>query len=190
MPSDPPQFKLHEGQLLEAIECLSDGFVILDERRRLVHCNQSYRDLYQPVGAKWQPGTPLEAIARDTAIHCIGIEDEHDVQAWVRARIDAHRAPADFVEQTLRDGRRIRVAEFPMSNGWSVGVRTDISLLRRAERRFTQSRRRMREILDNLPVGVSVKDTELHYLLVNREYERIYGLEGRTTSGHTPSEVK
>ena len=62
---------------------------------------------------------------------------------------------------------------------WSADLRktqdalpAEISEHQRVEEALRASEQRLQDILDNSTAVVSVKDLELRYILVNREYER------------------
>jgi PAS domain S-box-containing protein len=65
----------------------------------------------------------------------------------------------------------------------------DITDRRRAEAERRAAQERMQAIIDNSPTLVIVKDLEQRYLLVNRRWEEICGMEGDDVLGHTSNEV-
>jgi PAS domain S-box-containing protein len=65
----------------------------------------------------------------------------------------------------------------------------DITERRRAEAERRAAQERMQAIIDNSPALVIVKDTEQRYLLVNRRWEEICGVQGDEVLGHTSAEV-
>ncbi len=65
----------------------------------------------------------------------------------------------------------------------------DITERRRAEAERRATQERMQAIIDNSPALVIVKDLEQRYLLVNRRWEEICGLDGEAVLGHTSGEV-
>ncbi|MDJ0942548.1 MAG: PAS domain S-box protein, partial [Kiloniellales bacterium] len=164
-------------RLREAIERLADGFVIFDAEERLVVCNRRYLEIYHPASARWGPGTPLQAAARDAAIHCVGLEAEDEIEAWVQDRVRSHRNPQGWTEQALRGGRWIRVGEFPMPSGGSVGVRTDITELKRAQERARESEMRFRTLIEGSLQGVVVH-RRWKPLYANRASAELLGYEG------------
>ena len=126
--------------LIETVEALGEGFVVFDAEGILVHCNRRYRQMYAPIGESWGVGTSLEQIARDTARHCIGIDDPVALEAWVQARLEAAKDPERQFEQHLANGRWLRVHEVLMSNGYLVGTRSDITELKEQELRLQQAK--------------------------------------------------
>jgi two-component system, cell cycle sensor histidine kinase and response regulator CckA len=65
----------------------------------------------------------------------------------------------------------------------------DITERRRAEAERRAVQERMQAIIDNSPALVIVKDVEQRYLLVNRRWEQVTGLDGSEVLGKTSGEV-
>lgn len=126
--------KVDAGILRDALEDLADGFVLFDQRDDLVLCNRRYLDLYAPASALWLPGTPLATIARDTARLCLGMQDPEEIDRFVQSRVTRFETggSASFL-QNMADGRWIQVNERRLANGWTVGIRTDVSAIKRSE---------------------------------------------------------
>jgi PAS domain S-box-containing protein len=60
---------------------------------------------------------------------------------------------------------------------------------RQAEEALRESEQRLQDIIDNTSAIVSVKDLELRYLLVNREYERRYRVRRDQVRGKTDFDI-
>ena len=60
---------------------------------------------------------------------------------------------------------------------------------RQAEEALRDSERRLQDIIDNTSAIISVKDLELRYLLVNREYERRYQVQRDQVRGKTDFDI-
>ena len=52
-----------------------------------------------------------------------------------------------------------------------------------------ESERRLQAVLDNVPAAVYIKDLRGRYLLVNREYERMFAVTHATVAGKADSEI-
>ena len=65
----------------------------------------------------------------------------------------------------------------------------DITERRRAEAERRAVQERMQAIIDNSPALVIVKDPEQRYLLVNRRWEHVTGLDGGEVLGRTSADV-
>ena len=166
---------LNSEILAQAVEAVSDGFVIFDDEQRLVLCNSRYRELYAPVGHTWGPGTTLATMSRDTATHCLGIA-ECDVDDWVRRRLATHREHSGWVEQGLSSGRWLRVAQFPLANGWTVGLRTDITAVKLSQFEAQESAQRFEDFASAAADWFWETDTEDRYTYVSGGFEARTGV--------------
>jgi len=78
---------------------------------------------------------------------------------------------------------------------WSADLRNqdalpaEISEHQRVEEALRASEQRLQDILDNSTAVVSVKDLELRYILVNREYERRFQVQRDQICGKTDYDV-
>ena len=120
-------------QLITAIESLSDGFVLYDRDDRMVVCNQTYRDIYAISAPAMVPGTPFETILRYGAERGQYADAEGRIDEWVVERLIAHNALQDDLEQELSDGRWLRIVERETPDGGRVGLRVDITALKRQQ---------------------------------------------------------
>jgi len=135
--------------LIDALDVLPDGFVLLNEKQQLVFCNQRYLEIYAPISQTWKNGTTLSKIAQDTARHCIGINAENEIQTWVEQRLTTWGKSDSWVEQQFQNGHWIRIGETILANGWSVGIRTNITALKNAETQQRESEERFRDFAES-----------------------------------------
>jgi PAS domain S-box-containing protein len=70
-----------------------------------------------------------------------------------------------------------------------VGTTLDITERKRAEQELRQAEEHIRAILGYSPNWIFLKDTEGRYLLVNREIERVFGINQEQIKGKTDSEI-
>ena len=180
----------HEAALLrQAVEALTDGFVLFDADQRLVLCNERYREIYRPVGARWAPGTHLRQVAEDTARHCVGLTEDDAVGRWVEGRLEAASRPGPWVGQRLSDGRWIRVGEVRLANGWTVGVRTDITDLKGAQEAHRSSDARFRDFAESAVDWFWELDENLRFSFVSERFRDLTGLDPRMLLGRTLEEA-
>jgi two-component system, cell cycle sensor histidine kinase and response regulator CckA len=137
--------QLHEAQatLNDAVESISEAFVIYDSEDRFVLCNEAHRRLFPQSRDLLAPGVPFEALLRGGVaagqyLAAIGREEE-----WIAEHLERHRRPSGAIEQFLTDGRWLLITERRMRNGGTAGLRIDITRLKATE---TQ----LREISDRL----------------------------------------
>ena len=144
-------------QLQAAIEALPHGFVLYDADDRLVICNRRYRELYQASAPAIVPGTRFEDILRYGAERGQYIEAIGAVEEWIAERLRAHRQGRSL-EQRLGDGRHLAVTEQRMADGSTVGIRIDVTELRRAQEALEASEQRFRSIAEVTVDAIIVVD--------------------------------
>jgi two-component system, LuxR family, sensor kinase FixL len=70
-----------------------------------------------------------------------------------------------------------------------TGIVRDITDRKRSEEALRASEQRLLAIVDNTTALIFIKDLELRYLLVNHEYERLFGVERDQIRGKTDFDV-
>jgi signal transduction histidine kinase/CheY-like chemotaxis protein/HAMP domain-containing protein len=121
------------ARLLDAIESISEGFCLYDIEDRLVLANRKYNELYPELAAYRVEGARFEDIIRLAADRGLVPEAQGHVDEWVAGRLAHHRNPSGVIEQKLRDGRWIRISKRRTSDGGTVSVFSDISVLKERE---------------------------------------------------------
>jgi signal transduction histidine kinase/CheY-like chemotaxis protein len=122
--------KAARDELAIAIEAIPEGFAYFDAEDRLVLCNRQYRELigdFVEIGARYEDLVG-EGVARGTYP-----EAQDDPAAWIAARLNQHRVPSGPVEIALVGERWMRIDERSTPDGGIVGIRTDITDLKRRE---------------------------------------------------------
>ncbi len=122
-----------DERLRDAIESISEGFVLYDAEERLVLCNSKYREFYPMIADVLKPGGHLEDIVRAAAERGQIIQAIDDVDGWIRERLIQYRSARGTQEQHLSDGRWLVASERKTREGGIVGVRTDLTERKRAE---------------------------------------------------------
>ncbi|NNE53272.1 MAG: ATPase [Sulfitobacter sp.] len=124
--------RIAERQLSIGIEALDHGFVMFDPERRLVAFNNKYKQLaggsgMVRVGARYED--IVKANLRKGLIpDAVGREDE-----WYENWSKRLECKSSDNEQVLADGRLIRAYDRPMEDGSVVGLRIDITDLKKAQ---------------------------------------------------------
>ncbi|EPX83026.1 hybrid sensor histidine kinase/response regulator [Salipiger mucosus] len=129
-------------RMWSAIEELPDGFVIYDSDDRLLMCNAPYRRLYATSAPAIVPGAGFEDILRYGLAQGQYPEAEGREEAWLEERLEKHRGASQEIEQQLDDGRWLRVLERPLTDGGRVGLRIDITDMKRTQEELDQARQR------------------------------------------------
>ncbi len=131
--SDISELKRAETQLADAIESISDGFVLYDRDHRLVLCNSRFRDFHAEIGHLLVPGMAFADILRASIAGKLVDVAPGEVEAWLTER--EQMMPANgSTELRLADGRWLRTAERRTADGGLVGIATDITALKQQQR--------------------------------------------------------
>lgn len=70
-----------------------------------------------------------------------------------------------------------------------IGMDRDVTEQRRAQDKAIQAEQRMQEMIDNSPAVISMKDLKGRYLMVNRGFEDLFGLERKDVLGFTDHQL-
>jgi two-component system cell cycle sensor histidine kinase PleC len=130
-----------DHRIREAIETISEAFVVCDDQDRIVVCNSKFRELNgldeeaAQAGSKYQDALATAAGAR-----------------VIDGRVLAARMPdgARDLEVELADGRWLKISERQTDCGGFVSVGTDITALKRHETQLTNSEQRLRASVADL----------------------------------------
>jgi two-component system cell cycle sensor histidine kinase PleC len=129
---------LADQRLREAIEAISEAFVLWDSSNRLVLCNSKYQRLHNLPPESTRPGAPYAELAARGAAPLV------DSEILINAKGPARpESPARTYEARLTDGRWLQVNERRTGDGGYVSVGTDITALKRHEEQLMDSERRL-----------------------------------------------
>jgi diguanylate cyclase (GGDEF)-like protein/PAS domain S-box-containing protein len=159
------------ARLREACDVIPEGFVLFDANDRYVMWNRRFAELHEWEGFKITSDTTFEDTIRAgmTAGRFPEAEAAGDKEAWLAARLARHRQAENEEEQALHGNRWLRIMERRTSDGGSVGIRVDITDLKRKEASF-------RLLFDSHPLPMFLWDRNtFEYLAVNDAACRHYG---------------
>ncbi len=148
-----------------AIESMSDGFVMWDEDDRLVLCNQQFRQMYQISSDFIQYGARFEDIIRGGALLGQYPEAGDDIEAFVQATVAWHRQNHGPLERELPNSRWALITERNIVGGGTVGIRTDITDLKRALSNLAAANERARHAMEEVQlqnIALRERDRALH----------------------------
>ncbi|MCP5373460.1 MAG: EAL domain-containing protein [Hyphomicrobiales bacterium] len=121
------------AMMVDAIDAISEGFVLYDADDRLVLWNSKYLEIYADSAEAIRPGNSFEDILRHGIERGQYADAGGDPEKWILERLARHRNPQGPIEQHLSDGRWLRIEERPTKDGGIVGIRADITDLKNAE---------------------------------------------------------
>jgi len=135
--------------VLAAVDSLGEGVYVVDENNRIVVTNERYRQIYHPFADRYIPGINIKSIWQQEYetgfIVDPGAGPLPDGPAG-EALVAAEMNPSTWARTTrtrrqrLQDGRTIRATDRRLPNGWTVGVRFDISEVVQNEQDLTLAR--------------------------------------------------
>jgi len=117
----------------EAIESIPVGIMVHDADDRLVFCNSATREYFPESGHCLTLGAKFEDFVRAQAESGEIPQAVGRIEEWVENRMRRHRLPENDIIRRYRDGRWIQIIERQMSDGATVGIRVDITELKRGE---------------------------------------------------------
>lgn len=173
-----------EALLRNAVDSISEGFVIFDVQDRFVMCNAAYERLYSIVAEELKPGTPFEAILRTGLGRSPVKRNDAEREAWIARRVAEHRnPPAQPMERQLWDGRWALICERRMSDGGIAGLQIDITALKKTQQALHESQQRLARAQRIAGVGDIELDVATHTVTWSDHAYEIYGLpKGRMPS--------
>ena len=128
-------------RLRDAIETISEAFVLWDADKRLVICNSKFQVLHGVEGVAVKPGMSYAELVAQS------------VPLGVDARMNLRETPdgeARSYEARLSNGRWLQINERRTKDGGYVSVGTDISTLKHHETQLLDSERKLMANLADL----------------------------------------
>src|SRR2546426_5797774 len=119
-----PRSAHSSARLEEAINHLSLGIVIFDEKREVVFCNGRYREMYGLSPEQVKPGTPTHELIRHRLK--LGLKVQVAVDDYIRERVGRDIA-LDTTMQEFTDGRIIAYTVYPIPGGGGMATHEDIT---------------------------------------------------------------
>ncbi len=121
-------------RLRDAVETISEAFVLWDSEDRLVLCNSKFQQLHDLPPSATQPGTAYEEI--------VSVGHQPVVRTPLKSDDLVEEGSRSF-EAQLRDGRWLKISERRTKDGGFVSVGTDITTIKRHEEKLMDSEKRL-----------------------------------------------
>jgi signal transduction histidine kinase/CheY-like chemotaxis protein/HPt (histidine-containing phosphotransfer) domain-containing protein len=122
---------LWRATLENAIDSMTDGFVMWDANDRLVACNSRYKDFYRVSAPFITPGAHFDDIMREGFKRGQYPQAGENVDDFLEEMRLWHRGENRPMERLLPDGRWVLITERATPGGGTVGIRTDITEIKR-----------------------------------------------------------
>jgi two-component system cell cycle sensor histidine kinase PleC len=145
-----------ETRLSNAIESVSEAFVLWDRHGRLLMCNKNYRSYFQLEPELLKTGVSRELV-------------ERAARAAIRQEYPAPGGRRGVREAELVDGRWVQISERPTAEGGMVVTAADITVLKAQE----EARRLKEEELKRAVTNLERSQEQLAELARKYEQEKI-----------------
>ncbi|HDS1819660.1 TPA: PAS domain-containing protein [Pseudomonas putida] len=152
--------------LIDAIESISDAFVLFDQNQRIVLCNSRFKAFWANSRVRIIAGMRLAEVRQLMTASGLFTEEP-------RGHADEH------LLYRLQNGRWLQVSERPTCEGGRVILFTDITEVKlsetlRREQAVAQKSQLIRLITDHVPALIAYLNADLVYEFTNKVYEEWY----------------
>ncbi|MGD9915847.1 MAG: PAS-domain containing protein [Rhizobiaceae bacterium] len=183
--------------LANVLDSLPTGVIIYDRDDRFVMANRALRQTLPALAPIWVPGkTFSEAIEyghsigyfRSSGDPAVDALHATDYAAWRDAYMARHHLPHAEFERQNPDGKWYHVVDTRTEDGTFIGVRVDITELKRRETALRLSMNEaelFRRALDELPVSTFIKAADQSIEYVNKAWKDFTGFAPEETIGRT-----
>ncbi|MDA5628195.1 MULTISPECIES: response regulator [Agrobacterium] len=177
------------------MDFIDAGIVVYDRDNRLVYCNARFAEFYGDLDIELKPGIRLEALMK-TLYFSSGYRflegDAPSFEDWMQKQLrDFSLSYLERVEQ-FADGRWVRMINKRLDNGMLVGLRVDVTEFKAHETLLSTQIREtwlLRAALEQLPVGVFLRDQDRRLTYANAAYDTFLGGNLADYMGKTESEM-
>lgn len=160
-----------EVRLKDAVENISEAFVLWDTDSKLVLCNSKYQQFHSLPAAVCEPGTPYKIVTEAAK--------EPLVRQFVPGQAD-DASGARSMEVQFADGRWLHINERRTMDGGFVSVGTDITALKQQEEHLLLSERNLM---------ITVRDLQKERQLAEEQSQRLAELADKYNSEKTRAEA-
>jgi len=175
------------GLLEVALQNLSLGLTIFDDKRAILFCNRRYMEIYGLSPEQVKPGTPL----RDLIQHRLnlGLKISVPSELYIREHV-GNALEAGTTVQQFTDGRYIAYTIYPMPNGGLMATHEDITareeMSARLQRQFEVGQKQEEDLrirhlqfdtaINNMSQGLCFFDAGHRLIVCNDRYVDMYDL--------------
>ncbi|QEQ95280.1 NahK/ErcS family hybrid sensor histidine kinase/response regulator [Neptunomonas concharum] len=169
---------LANQRVVDAIESISDAFVLFDKERRIVLFNSKFLSVWEGTGQEIATGTTIQDIRR--------LADEHGLIA------EEYGETGDGSKVfRLSTGQWVQMSERQTADGGLVILYTDISKLKaseteRREAELAKKSRMLQRTVDNLSQGVALVNASDQLEIWNDRFLALTGVSRALAESYPP----
>ena len=160
-----------ELRLKDAIENISEAFVLWDTENRLVLCNSKYQQFHSLPASSCVPGTPYAQVTQSA---------KEPIVRQFLPNAAGDTSDGKSLEVQLGDGRWLQINERRTRDGGFVSVGTDITALKKQEEHLLLSERTLM---------MTVRDLQKERLLAEQQSQRLADLADKYAREKTRAEA-
>ncbi|WP_054313671.1 response regulator [Mesorhizobium sp. 1M-11] len=187
--------------LASVLESLPAGVLIYDRNDQFVFANRKLLDSIPVLQPAWQVGHSFRdslELGHDNGCFRLSgdptIDELYEVdrEGWLDAMMVRCRQSSSSFERQNPDGRWYQAFDMRTEDGTFIGVRVDISELKDRERALQESMSEnevFRSLIDNVPVSIYAKRSDLRLFYVNEGWCELTGVAREDAIGRTDVEI-
>ncbi len=160
-----------EVRLKDAVENISEAFVLWDTESKLVLCNSKYQQFHSLPASVCQPGTSYSMVTAAS---------KEPVVRQILPRHGDDASGSRSMEVQIADGRWLQINERRTKDGGFVSVGTDITALKQQEEHLLHSERNLM---------MTVRDLQKERQLAEEQSQRLAELADKYASEKTRAEA-
>ena len=169
-------------RMSHALEAMADGFALFDADDRLQIYNRQYVDLNPHIADVIAPGKKFEDMLRVGMSRSGYQTGGTDIEHYIKWRVKLHQNPGEAHDLLMSDGRWVRIHEKRTADGSIVGIRSDITELKKRESELLDTSNELRRsnmhfntALNNMVQGLCMFDATQTLIVANNRYLELYG---------------
>ncbi|MGC1711801.1 MAG: ATP-binding protein [Methyloceanibacter sp.] len=128
------------ARLRDAVETISEAFVLWDHENRLVMCNSKYQQFHGLPDEMVRSGSPYDEVIASASEPIVS----------KRVAVSGKNDDSRTYEAQIEDGRWLHINERRTKDGGYVSVGTDITVLKESQQRLAESEQQLRASVSEL----------------------------------------
>ncbi len=126
--------------LIDALEAMSEGFVLYGQDGRLIICNSKFKEFYGYGDEEVSVGTPGRRLGELDMERGTVLLKDSDHENYILRRDDMEKGPPKSIVVQLKDGRYLLLSDRVTDEGNIVSIQKDITDLKTTEIALVQAK--------------------------------------------------